>query len=408
MVTTRGVDGAWPRIEFALVSSVFLYFAGTSFVLPFLPLYVQQLAYTDVVSTAIWAGLILGTAPLVSGIVAPIWGRLSDRIGQKLLLQRSLLGFTICLGLMGLAQSPLQLLLIRAAMGLVGGFSVTTQALVSVQAPRELITRAIGRTNAARVLGMAIGPLPGGLLADAIGIRWACLATVVGGIGAIVIISLLVPRAPKTVNRIETTHPASRFLTLNFVTLITVITTIRFVEKSFDPVLPLIVQRLADRPFGTATATAIVVSAGLVAAAIGSMAVSGIAGERPTTRRSLLVSLMLVSAVFSAAIYITDTWLAVLALRIAAGGSLGVAASLAISQVALTAPQHRRGSALGVVGSGTAAGSAAGLLGAGALTVVALPAVFLLDGGLLALAGLVHWLWGRPDSVETTPSAVSS
>src|SRR5690606_8098487 len=111
-MATSSATGQWRRTEFATVAAVFLYFAGTSFVIPFLPLYVVELDGFDLATAALWSGLVLGATPLMSGIVAPFWGRLSDRIGQKLLLQRSLLGFTLCLALMAVAGSSLHLLII--------------------------------------------------------------------------------------------------------------------------------------------------------------------------------------------------------------------------------------------------------------------------------------------------------
>ena len=401
MSTSPDDSGQWHKTEFAVIVAVFLYFGGTSFVIPFLPLYVMELDDLDVPTAALWSGAILGIAPLVSGVVAPFWGRLSDRFGHKVLLQRSLLGFTICLGLMGIARSPLDLLIIRGLMGLVGGFSVATQALISVSAPRSQVMSAIGRTNAARVLGMAIGPIPGGVLADAVGVRGACLASVAGGVVALIVVTVLA-KAPRIVRMVgprptrrERTGP---LLSGGFPGLLLSVTATRLVEKSYDPVLPLLIASLYGNPFGTGTTTALVSSAGLLATAIGAGAAGRLGGRSSPARGLRLRALLLAASLLTAATFFASFWGLLLALRAAVGFAVGLAGSLAIAQAALATPLSRRGAAMGVIGSGTAFGAAAGSAGAGLLAPLALPAVFILDAVLLGGTSLILWL--RRESLQ--------
>src|SRR5258706_7883672 len=158
----------------ALVASVFVWFAGTNFTMPFMPLYVRQLGSFTPAQALLWSGLIMSATPLASGLTSPLWGSLADRFGRRLMLQRSLIGFTAAMALLGVATSPWQLLAIMAMQGVVGGFSSGAMALVTSVCPPEAVTMAVGRIQAARVLGLAIGPLPGGVLADTVGIRGAC------------------------------------------------------------------------------------------------------------------------------------------------------------------------------------------------------------------------------------------
>lgn len=398
----------WRRTEFAILASVFLYFAGVSFVVPFLPLYVVELDGYDIPTAAAWSGLILGVTPMVSGIVAPFWGRLSDRFGQKVLLQRSLIGFTICLGLMAIAESSVHLFVLRACMGLVGGFSVTAQTMVSVGAPREAVTSAIGRTNAARLLGMAIGPVPGGVLADTVGIRGACVASVLGGIVALAIVTLLAdaPRLSSAASLAERPRHF-RVLTAGFLTLLSILTTLRVVEKSFDPVIPLLINALDDKPFGVGVSTAVVSSGGLLATALGSSLAGRLVGQDPVLRRRRLVLLLVTAALLMVAMFFAGTWWLLLAVRVAAGFVVGVALAVAMAQVALSTPVARRGTAMGIIGSGSSFGSAGGQLGAGMLAVILLPAVFLVDAAFLITSALVYVAWNartRPDDASRRDS----
>ena len=58
--------------------------------MPFLPLYITELGTTDVREIAMWTGLTLGATPTVTAISAPLWGRVGDRYGSKVLVIRSL------------------------------------------------------------------------------------------------------------------------------------------------------------------------------------------------------------------------------------------------------------------------------------------------------------------------------
>ena len=64
-------------------------------VMPFLARYVQDLGVTDVADVALWSGLTLGVTPAVSAMCAPVWGRIGDRFGNKLLLMRALAAFAV-------------------------------------------------------------------------------------------------------------------------------------------------------------------------------------------------------------------------------------------------------------------------------------------------------------------------
>src|SRR5918998_6885500 len=59
------------------------------FVVPFMPLYVQALGVEDVGHAAAWAGVINGASGATMALVAPLWGRLSDRMGRKIMLLRA-------------------------------------------------------------------------------------------------------------------------------------------------------------------------------------------------------------------------------------------------------------------------------------------------------------------------------
>src|SRR3954453_21427979 len=101
---------SWRRNQYAVFISVFVSWLGFSFVQPFLPLYIRQLGVSDVGQIALMSGVALGISPLMSGLLAPVWGILADRFGVKIMVQRSLFAFVVLNSLASMVVSPYQLL----------------------------------------------------------------------------------------------------------------------------------------------------------------------------------------------------------------------------------------------------------------------------------------------------------
>ena len=84
---------SWKRNQAAITAAAFVGFTGFTLVMPFLPLYFRELGVTDVGDIALWTGMTLGVSPAIAALTAPLWGRVGDRFGNKLLVQRSLVSF---------------------------------------------------------------------------------------------------------------------------------------------------------------------------------------------------------------------------------------------------------------------------------------------------------------------------
>ena len=100
----------WRRNQIAVVAATFVGFTGFTLVMPFLSRYIQELGVTDTGEVALWAGITLGITPGVAALCAPLWGRVADRFGNKLLVQRSLFSCVIVMALMAKATEPWHLL----------------------------------------------------------------------------------------------------------------------------------------------------------------------------------------------------------------------------------------------------------------------------------------------------------
>lgn len=125
----------WKRNLYVVWFGCFLTGAAFSLIMPFLPLYVEELGITDPGSLSLWTGAVFSITFLFSAIAAPFWGKLSDRKGRKLMLLRSALGMGIVMVLIGFAQDIWQLLILRALLGILGGFVPNANALIATQVP---------------------------------------------------------------------------------------------------------------------------------------------------------------------------------------------------------------------------------------------------------------------------------
>lgn len=105
----------WKRNLTVTWLGCFLTGAAFSLVMPFLPLYVEQLGVTGHSALNMWSGLVFSITFLFSAIASPFWGGLADRKGRKIMLLRSALGMAIVMLLMGMAQNIWQFLRDRSA-----------------------------------------------------------------------------------------------------------------------------------------------------------------------------------------------------------------------------------------------------------------------------------------------------
>lgn len=150
---------------------------GMTLVMPFLPLFIAELGVRDAGAIAVWSGLSFGATFVLAALMAPVYGRLADRFGRKLMLLRASLGMAVVFALTGWVENVWQLAFLRLLMGAVSGYVSTATILVATQAPRERSGWALGLLSTGWVSGSLIGPLLGGLIAEAVGLRPAFWVT---------------------------------------------------------------------------------------------------------------------------------------------------------------------------------------------------------------------------------------
>lgn len=142
-----------------LFATVFVDLLGFGIVIPFLPMYVERLGVG-----AFAIGLILSSYSLMQFLVAPVLGRISDRVGRRPIIMLGLLGSSLSYFIYGFAYSLPILLISRAIHGACAATVSTAQAYVADTTTERERAHGMGMIGAAFGLGFVLGPALGGLL----------------------------------------------------------------------------------------------------------------------------------------------------------------------------------------------------------------------------------------------------
>ena len=171
-----------------LVASMFLVSSGYTMVIPFLPLYLGQLGVPSE-ELSLWTGFVFSICFFIAAVMGPLWGKLADTDGKKKMAVRAavLLGFSYLF--CGLCQNQYHLLAARAFQGFANGFVAAAMAIISDNAEPGKLGVTLGMAQTSLVVGGILGPLMGGALSHAIGMRntfflsaaflWAVALTVI-------------------------------------------------------------------------------------------------------------------------------------------------------------------------------------------------------------------------------------
>src|SRR3984885_11946472 len=166
-------DGAthWRRNLFVCVFGSFTTIVAMTLLLPFLPLYVEELGVKSHAAIVQWSGVAYGATFLSAALTAPFWGRLGGGYGRTLIPIRAGLGMAVAMSLIGMAHNVWQLVALRLLAGLLGGYASGSMVLVAAQTPKARSGWALGVLSAGIMAGNLVGPLIGGVLPPLIGIR---------------------------------------------------------------------------------------------------------------------------------------------------------------------------------------------------------------------------------------------
>lgn len=132
---------------------------GFGIVLPVLPFYAANAG-----AEGLETGLLYATYSLVQLVMAPLWGRISDRVGRRPVIILGLLGSALAYTIFARADSLAMLFLSRIVGGIGGSTIPVAQAYIADVTPPRRRAGGLGLIGAAFGLGFVIGPALGGIL----------------------------------------------------------------------------------------------------------------------------------------------------------------------------------------------------------------------------------------------------
>ncbi|WP_416410430.1 MFS transporter [Pantoea sp. App145] len=381
----------WKRNLFVCVLGSFSTIVAMTLLLPFLPLYVQQLGVQEPAAIARWSGVAYGATFFSAALTAPLWGKLADRYGRKLMLIRASLGMAIAMSLIGMATAPWQLVALRLLAGLLGGYASGSTILVAAQTPKEQTGWALGVLSSGIMAGNVVGPLLGGVLPPLIGIRHTFWLT-----GAVIFLAFLAttfllkeaPRQAKkaaqssSIEEKPVNLPVVRLMWLSGMLLI-------FANMSIEPIITLYVGQFVTGDH------AITVTAGLVmaAAALGSILSAprlGRLADRIGHGRVLVYGLIACALLLIPQAFITAAWQLVV-LRFLMGMALGGLMPCVTALIRHNVPQAQVGKMLGYSTSAQYVGQVSGPLFGGFVGgAFGMRPVFLATCVIMALCALLN------------------
>ncbi len=392
--TTTDSYPDWQRNLWVCTLGSFTTLISMTLLLPFLPLYLSSLGVRGTGSIANWSAAAYGATFLTAALTAPLWGRLADKYGRKLMLIRASLGMAIAMSLMGMATAPWQLVALRLLAGLLGGYASGSMILVASQTPKEKTGRAVGILSSGIMAGNIAGPLIGGVLPGWIGIRETFLLT--GGIIFIAFLATLFllreQRQPAKATADgqkplpETPVPvAVKIMWLSGMLLV-------FAVMSVEPVITLYVAQF------TSTLDQATVLSGVVMAstALGSILAAprvGALGDRIGHWRVLTAGLTVCGVLLIPQAFVTGVWQLV-ALRFCMGLALGGMLPCITAIIRHQAGPANTGRLLGYSTSAQYIGQVSGPLFGGAVAgTLGIPAVFTGTAVVVLVAAALNGWW---------------
>ncbi|MFE8699957.1 MFS transporter [Cytobacillus sp. FJAT-54145] len=141
-----------------LFAIMFLVMVGFGIIIPVLPFYAEELG-----ASPTELGLLMAIYSLMQFIFAPMWGRLSDRIGRKPVIMIGILGLSISFFLLALSTQIWMLFAARIIGGILSAANMpTVMAYVADITTDEDRGKGMGIIGAATGLGFIFGPAIGG------------------------------------------------------------------------------------------------------------------------------------------------------------------------------------------------------------------------------------------------------
>lgn len=378
---------------------------GFTLVMPFLPLYFHQLGVESVGEVAMWSGLSLGVTPALTALLSPFWGRLADRYGRKIMVERSLASFVVIMAATAFVTRAWHVLALRAIQGLFAGYGSLTLTMGADSAPEGRMAQSIGLVQTAQRLGPALGPVFGGALAALVGLRYSFLVAAAFYALAVILVFILYDERLVHAHAPQAKGPggAITFRNVlafeNFLVMSAVIFAFQFVDRSFGPVLPLYVGILGVPASRAALISGVLFSVAAGAGALGHHYCAALLRRLTASRLIVLASIAAGTAAMAYAVAHSVWWL--YAATPLFGLAIGAGMTASYTAAAEVIPPNARGVGFGLLTTASLVGMAASPVVAGFLGAWSLRSVFALDAVSLGALAFGVSLASRPIPAES-------
>ena len=265
---------SWKILLAMMVTFALMMSSSYTMLIPFLPIYMQNELGATADNVSLWSGVTYAITFAISAFVSPIWGKLSDKMGKKPMIIRAsfLLAITYFLG--GIVRTPFELFLVRAFQGIASGLWPACLVMMSACVPKNKLGISMGLMQSANICGGIIGPLLGGILATAFGMRNSFYVGAVA-LSLITVTTVLFikepPAAPeKEINKAQNTSYLTFIKDKNILILLLCVCMTNMVILQIQPIVSLYVQQLSHNSDKAVLLTGFIMSLGGIAGALAS------------------------------------------------------------------------------------------------------------------------------------------
>lgn len=388
----------WRRNLYVCVLGSFTNITAMTLLLPFLPVYVEHLGVRGHAAIVQWSGIAYGITFLGAGVMAPVWGKFADLYGRKLILMRACLAMAVCMSLIGVAQNIWQLVAIRLAAGVLGGFASGAVVLVATQTPKSHSGWALGTLSMGTMAGTLLGPLIGGVLPGLIGLRQTFFLA--GGVIFIAFLAtVFIVREdfePAVRGGVRTAPPAWSMIPDRrpVVAMLLTAMLLMLANMSIEPIITVFVAQIVPAGANVVFISGLVMAASAVGS-VGAASRLGRLGDRIGYWKLIIACLTCCGALLIPQAFVTSSWQLIL-LRFLMGVSLSGLLPAIAATIRHNVPHGAAGTILGYNTSAQYAGQVLGPLAGGFVGGhVGMRAVFLATALIMFAGAAFNLVVGR-------------
>ena len=397
---------SWKILLAMMVTFALMMSSSYTMLIPFLPIYMQSELGATADNVSLWSGVTYAITFAISAFVSPIWGKLSDKMGKKPMIIRAsfLLAITYFLG--GIVRTPFELFLVRAFQGIASGLWPACLVMMSACVPKNKIGISMGLMQSANICGGIIGPLLGGILATAFGMRNSFYVGAVA-LSLITVTTILFIKEPpvapeKEINKAQNTSYLTFIKDKNILILLLCVCMTNLVILQIQPIVSLYVQQLSHNSDKAVLLTGFIMSLGGIAGALASP-LWGKTGQKVGFYKTITIAFISAGLLMSLQGVPNSLVLFGLMQFLCGLGFSGIFPS-ANSILVLLTPPSSRGMGFGSLFSAQMIGGALGpVIGGVIVSFMSFNTVYIISGSILFVIG-IYLKFFAPESFKQKAS----